>query len=225
MITTAASAESGRSRTSPGTATSMTAMAPAPTSPVSCDRDPACSATGVRDELLLTGKPWNTPAATLAAPSAIISWFGSTSSPWRRANVRDSTLVSANETSAMPTAPTASFPRSPASTDGNENDGKPRGSSPTTDTSRRAARSNTATTTVAPTTHTSTPGTRFAHRLQARITAIPARPMARAVRLVSPSATPSTKARVPSMTPSASTENPNSLGSWLTITTSAIPFM
>ena len=33
---------------------------------------------GVRDELLLIGKPWKNPAARLAAPSPTISWLGST---------------------------------------------------------------------------------------------------------------------------------------------------
>ena len=56
-MTTAASAECGRLRTSPGAATSSSAIAAAPTNPVTCVRDPACSATGVRDELLLTGNP------------------------------------------------------------------------------------------------------------------------------------------------------------------------
>jgi hypothetical protein len=39
---------------------------------------PACTATGVLEELLLIGKPWNKPVAVLAAPSAISSWLGST---------------------------------------------------------------------------------------------------------------------------------------------------
>ena len=39
------------------------------TTPVSCVLAPAASATGVRDALLVTGKPWNIPAATQAAPS------------------------------------------------------------------------------------------------------------------------------------------------------------
>ena len=53
-------------------------MASAPTTPVSCVLAPAASATGVRDELLLIGKPWKKPAARLATPSPTISWFGST---------------------------------------------------------------------------------------------------------------------------------------------------
>ena len=50
----------------------------APTTPVTCVRAPAASATGVREELLLMGKPWKKPAARLAAPRPTISWFGST---------------------------------------------------------------------------------------------------------------------------------------------------
>ncbi|CFU04412.1 Uncharacterised protein [Bordetella pertussis] len=41
-------------------------------------REPAASATGVREALLLTGKPWKKPVARLATPRPTISWFGST---------------------------------------------------------------------------------------------------------------------------------------------------
>ena len=51
-----------------GASSSSNAMASAPTTPVSCVFDPAASATGVRDELLLIGNPWKKPAARLAAP-------------------------------------------------------------------------------------------------------------------------------------------------------------
>jgi hypothetical protein len=61
--------------------------------------------------------------------------------------------------------------------------------------------------------------------LHAKITSRQATPMSSAARFVSPSARPATKARVSGMRPSASMENPNSLGSWLTRTVSAIPFM
>ena len=77
-ITTAASAESGRFWTRFGKNTSSRAIARAPTSPVSWVLAPAASATGVREELLLTENPWKKPAARLAAPSATSSWFGST---------------------------------------------------------------------------------------------------------------------------------------------------
>jgi hypothetical protein len=52
-------------------------MSAAPTTPVSCVRAPERSATAVREALVLTGKPWNRPAAMFAAPMPSISW-----SPW-----------------------------------------------------------------------------------------------------------------------------------------------
>ncbi len=54
-------------------------IASAPTSPVTWVFAPACSATAVRDPLVLTGNPWNRPAAMLAAPTPIISWLPFTS--------------------------------------------------------------------------------------------------------------------------------------------------
>ena len=57
----------------------MAAIARAPTTPVSWLLAPDCSATAVRDPLVLTGKPWNSPAEMLAAPMPIISWSASTS--------------------------------------------------------------------------------------------------------------------------------------------------
>ena len=77
-ITTAARALLGRSCSRFGASTSSSATHSAPTTPASCVCAPAVSATGVREELLLIGKPWNRPAARLAAPRPIISWFGST---------------------------------------------------------------------------------------------------------------------------------------------------
>jgi hypothetical protein len=61
-----------------GASTNSRPTAIAPTTPVSCVFAPAASATGVREALLLMAKPWNSPAARLAAPRPIISWFGST---------------------------------------------------------------------------------------------------------------------------------------------------
>ena len=54
------------------------ANAPAAITPVIWVRAPAASATGVRDELLESGKPWKSPAARFAAPSAKSSWSWST---------------------------------------------------------------------------------------------------------------------------------------------------
>ena len=80
-------------------------MTAAPTTPVTCEREPACSATAVRDPLVLTGKPWKSPAAMLAAPMPIISWSPWTRSPRRAANDDAVDIVSASATTAMATAP------------------------------------------------------------------------------------------------------------------------
>ena len=56
-ITTAANALMGRWRSRFGAASNSTAIASAPTTPVSWVLAPEASATGVRDELLLIGKP------------------------------------------------------------------------------------------------------------------------------------------------------------------------
>ena len=56
-MTTAASAATGRFLTRSGAATRSTTIAAAPTRPVSCVRAPAACATGVREELEVTGKP------------------------------------------------------------------------------------------------------------------------------------------------------------------------
>ncbi len=85
-------------------------MAPAPTRPATCDFAPACSATAVRDPLVLTGNPWNRPAATLAAPIPIISWSPSISWPLRAANEDAVEIVSVSDTRAIPNAPSASVP-------------------------------------------------------------------------------------------------------------------
>ena len=80
-------------------------MTAAPTTPVTCERDPACSATAVRDPLVLTGKPWKSPAAMLAAPMPIISWLPRTRSPRRAAKADAVDIVSASATTAMANAP------------------------------------------------------------------------------------------------------------------------
>ena len=72
-ITTAASVGCGRFRSSPGTSTSISTISARPTRPVSWVLAPACSATAVREPLVLTGKPWKKPAPMLAAPIPIIS--------------------------------------------------------------------------------------------------------------------------------------------------------
>jgi hypothetical protein len=129
------------------------------------------------------------------------------------AKVRESTLVSANETRAIPRAPARRASSWSTETLGISNDGRPLGSAPTTERSYRSASPNTPTATVAATTATSTPGILGRHRLNPRITSRQATPMISAALFVSPSATPRTKARASGITPSASMEKPKSFGS------------
>ncbi|MNH17023.1 hypothetical protein D3C79_766760 [compost metagenome] len=77
-ITTAASALLGRCCRRLGATNNRIVTATAPMMPVSWVFEPAASATGVRDELLLIGMPWNSPEARLATPRPNISWFGLT---------------------------------------------------------------------------------------------------------------------------------------------------
>ncbi len=102
--TMAASAASGRWRKVLGAAIVITSRVVAAATPASWVRAPRDSATGVRELLPLTANPWKKPEATLASPSATSSWLLSTCS-WRlMAIARESTLVSANDTSATPSA-------------------------------------------------------------------------------------------------------------------------
>ena len=124
---TAASAATGRFWPSPLAAKSTTRTAAAPTTPVSCVRAPVDSATAVRDAEALTGNPWTSPAAILAAPTAVISWFMSTCSSRRAASVLDNVAVSASITKAMPAAARNSDVMSSNPTSGMLGDGKPDG--------------------------------------------------------------------------------------------------
>ena len=126
-ITTAASAEFGRSASTPLKNSNSRTTKPAPTIPASCVLAPDCSATAVRELLADTAKPWNRPAARLADPIPIISWFGFTSSPRLALNEVDSAMVSVSETSVMPTAATSSGTTSPNSVQGSGRPGEPFG--------------------------------------------------------------------------------------------------
>ena len=117
---------------------------------MSCDFEPAAHATGVRDALLLTGNPWNRPVAKFTAPSATISWFGSTRKPRRAAYVRESTLVSANATSATARPPSTTGTTSSVPINGSFGIGNPLGIGPSTATPAVAPRSKIPTTIVAP---------------------------------------------------------------------------
>ena len=74
-ITTAARVGWGRLRNNPGATSSSSTIVTAPTSPVTWVFAPACSATAVREPLVLTGNPWKSPAATFETPMPIISWL------------------------------------------------------------------------------------------------------------------------------------------------------
>ena len=180
--------------------TRITTIAAAPSTPVSWVREPADSATAVRDADALTGNPLNSPAARFAVPSAMISWSLSTRSPRFDARLRDSVVVSASITNAIPAAATNSLPVSCRLTSGKVGVGKPEGIRPTTDTPC-AVRSKTLVAMAEPTTATRIPGTLGSQRRNARITARDATPTIRLAVTVSPLATPSTKALLSSNKP------------------------
>jgi hypothetical protein len=187
-------------------------------------RAPFCTATAVRDPLVETGKPWKSPATRLAAPTPTISRLPSTSAPARAANTLAVEMVSVRDTTAMPTAPAMSRGRSCRGTVGKVSGGKPCGIAPTTSTPR-PVRSNTRTATIDRITATSTPGTFGIQRWASRISTRHPAPRTAATPTTSPSATPRMNAVASGRRPSASTEKPQSLGSWLTRIVSASPFM
>ena len=67
-MTTAASADCGRLLHQSGHDDEQQGDRAGPHQPGELGRAPACSATGVLDELLLTGKPWNKPAGDVGGP-------------------------------------------------------------------------------------------------------------------------------------------------------------
>ena len=173
----------------------------------------------MRELLAETANPWKKPAATLAEPMPIISLFGFTRSPRRALNEVDRAMVSVSDTSVIPTAATSSEPTSPMSVHGTSGVGSPSGRVPTVPMSR----SNTAVTTVAPTTATRTAGIARVRRGSTSSTASVMSPTLSAVasrwsKFVTNSRTSSTKV-------SASVENPLSFGSCPTMMTIASPFM
>ena len=90
----------------PGANSRMSVIAAAPTSPVTCVFAPACAATAVREPLVLTGNPWNNPAAQFAAPMPDHLPVAVDGLP--RCVPRTTLaveMVSASETTAMATAP------------------------------------------------------------------------------------------------------------------------
>jgi hypothetical protein len=202
-MTTAASAAWGRSASRPLRKSSSTATIPAPTTPVSWLLAPACSATAVREALVETANPWKSPEVMLAAPMATISWLGSISSPRRAAKLDAVAMVSVRLTRVMPTAPSSKRPTSCREVHGSDGRGMPWGRTPTVATPW-SERVNTAETTVAPITATSTAGSRRVKRGRTSRTTSTPTPTARACQIVWSRF--SKKARTSPKKPSASTE-------------------
>ncbi len=222
VMTTAASAVCGRSASSELRNSRSTTTRPAPTRPETWLLAPDWSATAVREPLVDTAKPWKSPAAMFAMPMPIISWSGWTSSPRRAAKLVAVAMVSVSDTRVMPTAATTSGHTSLTLVQGTVGVGTPCGSAPTVATPL-AERSRTADTTVAPTTATSTAGTRFVNRGSTSRTASTQRPTTSVVPCVFSML--STNARTLSTNESASVENPNSFGSCPTMMVMPRPFM
>ena len=183
---------------------------------------PACSATGVRDELAEMGNPPNIPVAALAIPTAAISWLLLTDSPRLADNERDSTAVSVNAMSAIPRAGPIREVTSPQLSPDSAGAGSPSGSAPTTGS--WSSHPSAATRTIEPTTAANRTGKRLPDTLATRIATNEAPPISTACGSTSPWPIPSRVSRAPSTSESPGTEKPNSLGSWPMITTSAIPF-
>ena len=224
VITTAASAGCGRFRNKPGTSTIITMITTAPTTPVSWVLAPDRSATAVRDPLVLTGNPWNKPAARFATPIPVISPLPSISCPVRAANADAVEIVSASDTRAIPSAPPSSGARSAAWMSGMVSGGNPLGSTPTRLTPW-LARLKTVVETIASTTMISTAGIFGSHRCSTSISTSPAIPTAAAAGTAFPWARPSANPVTSPRKPSASTLNPNSLGSCPTRMVRARPFI
>ena len=162
-MTTAARAVCGRSASSELRNRRSSRTSPAPTRFVTWLLAPDCSATAVREPLVEIEKPWKSPAATFAVPMPIISWFGWTSSPRRAAKLVAVAIVSASETSVMPTAAIRSGATSLTFVQGTLGAGKPCGSAPTVLTPS-SARPSAAVIAVAPTTATRMAGSRVVRR-------------------------------------------------------------
>ena len=182
----------------------------APTSPATWLFAPDCSATAVRDPLVDTANPWRNPDARFAAPTPIISWFGSSSSPRRAANADAVAIVSVSDTSTMPTAASINGPTSLNDVHGSDGRGSPAGSEPTV-TTPCASRFQTAETIVAPTTATSTAGIFFVTRGSTRRTTRQVTPTTSAAVTRWSRCAKNSRTSAPNV--SASVEKPNSFGS------------
>ena len=151
-ITTAASAGCGRSFKRPGTATSISTIAPAPTRPATWLFAPACTATrrcGSRS--CSPGSLGTTPPPRSRRRSRSSPGPRGPDRPARAANEDAVEMVSARATNTMPNAPRSSSVTSDNDTWGIVNGGNPLGSGPTTDTPE-SVRSNAFTATIDSTT-------------------------------------------------------------------------
>ena len=102
-------------------------MTAAPRRPATCDLDPACSATAVREPLALTGNPWKKPAAMPPLHQhrySLPPYRLAPARPAGRRTPRPSTWASARATTAMASAPTTSVGMSDHITNGTVNGGK-----------------------------------------------------------------------------------------------------
>ena len=163
--------------------------------PVSWVRAPAASATGVRDELLESGKPWKSPAASVRRPEREkLLILVDALAQLRRVAARQHARVGERDEQRPRSADTVSCPSSPAETLGTVRLGNPWGSGPPP-RSRPRGRA-TATSRVAPATAMNTPGSLRRHPSDAtRITTRQLTPIASATGSVWSSA--SRRARAP----------------------------
>ena len=219
---TAPSTADGRYWMGPVRNSRMTAMVPAEAIPLTWLVAPMSSLTAVREPLVPTGMPWETPAASWTTPKASSSWLASTVSWCRAANDREVRMESENATRKTATAAAARVARSDAETSGTSRLGSPLGTSPVTDTPC-PARSSAHDTAMPSTTSTSAPGKRLLTRPATTSSAIERAPTTTVAPLASPRwARMSTASRI---APSSSLETPTSLPSCPRISTTATPVM
>ena len=219
-MTIAASVDSGRSCTSPVPTTSSSARTPAPTSPASWLRAPTSSATAVRELLVEIGNPWKNPVAMFATPRhrELLVLVDLLAQPARVAARQDARVGERDEGDPdrggderleVLERDVGHAERGQARGDGRRPPGpRRRGRARRPPPSRRRPRGRRRGPAARP----------AAGRGSARATPTP---MASAVALVS--SRPATKSRTAGMKLSASTENPNSLGSCATMTVTAMP--
>jgi hypothetical protein len=202
--------------------TRTSVITPAPTTPVTWDREPACSATAVRDPLVLTGNPGRSRGDVRRADPDHLLIAPRTCSPRRAANADAVDMVSASATTAMANAPEQRRQVTPRDSGNRERREALRNHANRVDPVflqvQRVDRDRGQ--------HHHDEDTRSlgSSRFSIRIPASEATPTTAAVAFASPCANPDTKARASAMSPSASTENPRSFGSWPTMIVSASPF-